>query len=49
VLISKATDIAQRQHEQRLVVKDAQPVAFERSAASGYLKDDSLNLGQHWQ
>jgi len=29
-----------------LVVKDAQPVAFERSAASGYRY--SLNLGQHW-
>jgi len=28
-----------------LVVKDAQPVAFERSAASGYLND---SLGQHW-
>jgi len=28
----------QRQHEQRFISQDAQPVAFERSAASGYLR-----------
>jgi len=48
VLISKATDIVSvNMSNDLLVVKDAQPVAFERSAASGYLK--RYNLGQHWQ
>jgi len=39
VLISKSYRYRQRQHEQRFISsQDAQPVAFERSAASGYLK-----------
>jgi len=48
VLISKSYRYRQRQHEQRLLVKDAQPVAFERSAASGYLKtiQSSVSIGK---
>jgi len=49
VLISKATDIVSvNMSNDLLVVKDAQPVAFERSAASGYLKTVLISVSI-WQ